>query len=618
MALKRPEFPSDEIEANGNLPKVFLQRTSIYGDRTALRYKVQGKYCGRYSWRQWMENVRYVALGLHELGIRKGDTVGIFSENCPEWTFADLGTLSLGAVIVPIYPTSSKEDIHHVITHSKIKILFVSTEEQLQKVSQYKESLCPGGLILFFPKASSHVNTLDRLRARGRLYELNQGELYENCVANVGPDDLATIIYTSGTTGSPKGVMLTHRNLISNYQGSFQRIPIDDRDSVVSFLPLSHIFERLAGYYYMSAYGLIISYAESMATVADDIRLARPTIVTAVPRFYEKTYARIYGEVQNAPKWKQKLFHWAVRIGTRVSQMKIRGQKVPLGIGLLQKITKLLVFNKIKTALGGRIRFFISGGAPLSKTLARFFHAADMMIYEGYGLTETSPVIAVNAKNDFKFGTVGKPIPGIQVKISEEGEIMTSGPCVMKGYFGDEQATAAMIKDGWLYTGDIGNFDYAGFLRITDRKKDIIVTAGGKNIAPQNIEGRILSDGIFAQAVVIGDKKPYLCALIVPNRENFINAGTGKGWAGVPYEELLKRSDVLEFVTQRISQCLDGLASYEQIKSFELLPAEFTVAGGELTPTLKVKRRVVMKKYRELIDSLYQRTDAAWGAVRSS
>lgn len=618
MALKRPEFPADEIEENGNLPKVFLHRAGIYGDRTALRYKVDGEYRGAYSWREWMRNVRHVAMGLHELGVRKGDSVGIFSENCPEWTFADLGALSLGAVTVPVYPNASQEDIRHIIGHSGLKVLFVSTEEQLQKVLPFRDALCPDGLILFFPEGVSGVNTLDHLRDCGRRYELNQGDLYEICVSNVGPDDLATILYTSGTTGAPKGVMLTHRNFIANYQGSFQRIQIDDRDSVVSFLPLSHVFERLAGFYYMSAYGLTISYAESMATVAEDIKKVRPTIVTSVPRFYEKAHARIREEVSKAPKWKQRLFDWAVRIGTRSSQIRIRRQKMPIWLSVYYRIAKALIFDKIKKAFGGRIRFFISGGAPLSKDLARFFHAAGMLVLEGYGLTETSPVIAVNAVGDCKFGTVGKPIAGVKVKIAEDGEILTSGPCVMKGYYQNPEATDGMIRDGWLYTGDIGYFDEEGFLHITDRKKDIIVTAGGKNVAPQNIEGRILADALFAQAVVIGDKRPYLCALLVPNREELVRLAAGAGFSAASYEELLKRPEVRGLVALRVAGCLEGLASYEQVKSFELFPREFTIGEGELTPTLKIKRRVVMKKYQPLIDELYRRTDAEWSGKASS
>ena len=616
MAAKRPEFPPDCIEENGNLVQVLLNRARVFGSKKALFYKVRGEYTGSYSWQEWMKSVRETALALHSLGIRKGDPVGILSENCPEWTFADLGILSLGAVTVPIYPTASLEDIRYIIEHSDLKALFVSNEEQYRKIEGFRSKFLPAGVILFSPGSQADVPSLEVFREMGRSHELNHGGLYDQCVRSVGPDDLATVIYTSGTTGAPKGVMLTHRNFIANYQGSFQRIQIDDRDSVLSFLPLSHVFERLAGYYYQAAYGVSITYAESLATVGEDIRKVRPTIVVAVPRFYEKTYARIFEEVKKAQVWKQWLFRWAVRIGTKTAQMKIREQRIPLWLGFYNQIAKGIVFNKIKRAMGGRIRFFISGGAPLSKELARFFYAADILILEGYGLTETSPVIAVNAIDDLKFGSVGKPIAGIRVRIAEDGEILTSGPCVMKGYYRNPHATAECIKEGWFHTGDIGHFDDAGFLHITDRKKDIIVTAGGKNVSPQNIEGRILADGLFHQVIVLGDKRPYLCALLVLNKQEVLQYAEQKGITQPSYERLLEHYEIYSWVQKRIEVRMEGLASFERVKAFILLPQEFTLAGGEMTPTLKIKRRIVMKAYQAAIDELYRKTDAAWSAKK--
>jgi long-chain acyl-CoA synthetase len=614
MAQKRSDFPSDCVEENGNLIQVFRDRACFFASKKALFYKAQGEYSGSYSWQEWMKIAREVALALHLLGIRKGDHVGILSGNCPEWTFADLGILSLGAVTVPLYPTASLEDMRNIIDHADLKAIFVSTEEQYRKIEGFKAKFLPAGIILFSPEGFGDVPGLGMFRESGRLHDLNHGDLYEQCVQSVGPDDLATIIYTSGTTGAPKGVMLTHRNFIANYQGSFQRIQIDDSDSVLSFLPLSHVFERLAGYYFQAAYGVSIAYAENLTTVAEDIRKVRPTIVMAVPRFYEKTHARIMEEVAKAPAWKQKLFYWAVRIGTKTAQMKILGKRIPLWLGFYNRVAKLLVFHKIKRAMGGRIRFFISGGAPLSKELARFFYAADIMILEGYGLTETSPVIAVNAPGDFKFGTVGKPIAGITVKIASDGEILTQGPCVMKGYYNDPHATAACLKDGWFHTGDIGHFDGEGFLHITDRKKDIIVTAGGKNVSPQNIEGRILADPLFLQAVVLGDKRPYLCALLVPHRQEVFQFAQQIRIGDLPYETLLEHAAIRAWVQERLDLRMEGLAGYERVKAFMLLSQEFTLAAGEVTPTLKIKRRVVMKEYQKAIDELYRRTDAAWAS----
>ena len=616
MALKRSEFPPDSVEENGNLIQVFRDRARFFGSKKALFYKINGEFTGSYSWQEWMTIAREVTLALHSLGVRKGDHVGILAENSPKWTFADLGILGLGAVTVPIYPTASLEDIRYIIEHANLKALFVSTEEQYRKIEGFKSKFLPAGIILFTPGGLGDVPALGVFREMGRCHEMSHGDLYEQCVKDVGPDDLATIIYTSGTTGAPKGVMLTHRNFIANYQGSFQRVQIDDRDSVLSFLPLSHVFERLGGYYFQAAYGVSIAYAESFLTVADDIRKVRPTIVIAVPRFYEKTYARVMEEVRKAPAWKRKLFNWAVRIGTRTAQVRTRGQRVPFWLAFYDRIAKIIVFNKIKQAMGGRIRFFISGGAPLSKELARFFYAADIMILEGYGLTETSPVIAVNALDDFKFGTVGKPVAGIRVKIAEDGEILTEGPCVMKGYYNNPHATAECIKDGWFHTGDIGHFDDEGFLHITDRKKDIIVTAGGKNVSPQNIEGRILADSLFFQAIVLGDKRPYLCALLVPNKQEVLRYVQEKGLGDIAYEPLLEHSVIQAWVRSRLERLMEGLAGYETVRAFLLLPQEFTLAGGEMTPTLKVKRRVVMKEYQKAIDELYRKTDAAWSAKK--
>ncbi len=616
MPFKRSEFPSDCVEENGNLPQVFLQRAAFFSKKVALRYKTREGYSGVCTWQEWMKIVRETAMGLHSLGIRKGDHVGILAENSPEWTFADLAILSLGAVTVPIYPTASLEDTRHIIDHADLKALFVSTEEQYRKIEGFRARFLPAGIILFNPGGVRDVPTLETSRETGRSHDLNHGDLYDQCVKSVGPDDLATIIYTSGTTGAPKGVMLTHRNFIANYQGSFQRVQIDDRDSVLSFLPLSHVFERLAGYYFQAAYGVSIAYAESFMTVAEDIRKVKPTIVVAVPRFYEKTYTRILEEVQKAPAWKQRLFNWAVRIGTKTAQMKLREQSVPLWLAFYNWIAKGVVFNKIKRAMGGRIRFFISGGAPLSKDLARFFFAADIMILEGYGLTETSPVIAVNALDDFKFGTVGKPISGIRVKIADDGEILTQGPCVMQGYYRNPHATAECIKDGWFYTGDIGHFDDEGFLHITDRKKDIIVTAGGKNVSPQNIEGRILSDSLFSQALVLGDKRPYLCALLVPNKQEILHFAEQHRVSDLPYEKLMEHIGIQSWVRERLEKRMEGLASFETVRAFILLPHEFTLVAGEMTPTLKIKRRVVMKEHHKAIDELYRKTDAVWASKK--
>ncbi len=609
-----PEFVAEDP----NLVQVIFSKLSLLEDRKNLLHKIGGRYAGYYTWRQWKQCVCDTAMALHAIGIRKGDLVGILAENSPEWTIADLAILSLGAVTVPVYPTSSVKDIHYIIDHAKLKAFFLSNDEQFQKIKEMAYPFVPGRCILFISKQKSGGYDLSSFMKMGRCYALNNGGLFERCLSSVRPDDLATVIYTSGTTGPAKGVMLTHRNFISNCFGCFEHIKISERDTVLSFLPLSHVFERLAGYYFMSSYGVTIAYAESNMTVAEDIRHIRPTIMIAVPRFYEKTHARILEKVRQAPGWQRALFDWAVRVGTQASQLRMERKKLPLGLALRYQIAKILVFNKIKRAMGGRIRFFISGGAPLSRELAKFFFAADILILEGYGLTETSPVIAVNTPKDFKFGTVGRPLPNIRVKIAEDGEILIAGPSVMKGYYNDAQATSEILRENWLYTGDIGLLDGEGHLQITDRKKDIIVTAGGKNVSPQNIERHILKDDLFSQVVVIGDQKPYLAAIIVPQKDAMMRHAEAMGVVSPSYEEILQDPKIQEFIQKRLDQCLDGLANYEKVKCFMLLAHELTQTAGELTPTLKIKRREIMSKYRTLLDKLYEKNDERWLRLKSS
>ena len=610
-------------EEDLNLVQIFWDRAARYGSRTALLYKDRagGPYLP-ISWNEWGERVKKTALGLEALGVRKGDRVGILSENRPEWTFADLGILSLGAAGVPIYPTSSAQEIAYILENAGIEILFVSTAGQFEKI---KETAGPNPkirkLILFDRPAApaggpvspaggpaspeEKVLSLAELEEAGRRENLNNAGLYRQRVEAVRPGDLATIIYTSGTTGPPKGVMLTHRNFIFNYLGAREVIPVYEDDIALSFLPLSHVFERLAGYYYMLACGATIAYAENMQTVAEDMTIVRPTVAAAVPRFYEKVAARIHETVAAGPPLRKKIFEWAVGVGREISGKKMGRQSIPFGLRLRYALAKALVFNKLKHRLGGRIRFFISGGAPLAKDLAEFFYAAGVLILEGYGLTETSPVMTVNAVERFRFGSVGLVIPGVEVKIAEDGEILTRGPCVMQGYFKNPGATGEAIRDGWFLTGDIGEFDKDGFLKITDRKKDIIVTSGGKKASPQNIENLILGDCAFSQVVVLGDKRNYLVALVVPNFSELARFARERGLENLTRPALLSHPAVYERLDSRLRERTRELAPYEQIKYFALLERELTQEAGELTPTLKVRRRIVTEKYRAEIEALY-------------
>lgn len=600
-------------ETNQNLLQIFHHRCQSLQDRPALKFKdFSSQQYLSITWNEWAECVQSCALGLYSLGVRQNARVALLSENCPEWTYADLGIMSLGAVNVPVYPTSAPDDVAYILDDAEIEVIFLSTLEHYQRLEPvFREKQSLKAIILFqgvFPGDDVRCLSLQDLMEKGRLCGIESPDLYGRQVDAVAPEQAATIIYTSGTTGRPKGVVLTHKNFIANYLGASQVIQVTENDTALSFLPLSHVFERLAGYYFMAFHGACIAYAENMQSVPQDMLVVKPTVAASVPRLYEKIYARVHEQMEAAPPARRKVFAWAMHVGRRVSERVLSGRPVPLVLEIQRRLADALVYTKLKQKLGGRMRFFISGGAPLPRKLGEFFHCLGIVILEGYGLTETSPVIAVNALNALKFGTVGKPLPGVEVRIAEDGEILTRSDCVMQGYYRNPEATAQVIdSDGWFHTGDIGEIDADGFLRITDRKKDIIVTSGGKNISPQNIENEVLSDKLFTQIVVIGDKRNYLVALIVPNRADVEKYADENGILNKDWPQLLKDPRIYGWIESRLKERLADFARYEQIKYFALLPEELTQAAGELTPTLKVKRKVVSQKYSHLIDELYRK-----------
>lgn len=587
------------------IPQFFFEISKKYSSRVALRFKQQGHFSGQILWSEWAGKVRLTAAGLSLCGVVKGDRVGILAENSPEWTFADLGALSLGAVTVPLYPTLSADDLAFIIQDSGLKVVFVSTSEQYEKIKSLKINQKQLQMIAFFANPEKPSISLTDLQAKV-VTQPNQEKLIEALPAEISKDDLATIIYTSGTTGTPKGVMLTHDNFIENFKGASARIQITERDRALSFLPLSHVFERLAGYYFMAFSGAEIVYAESMLTVADDIRAVQPTVAAAVPRFYEKIYAVIQSKLQSGSGLSRKIFNQAVQFRkTHRESLKLR-DKLPLPLKLFDFLYDRIVFSKVRQGVGGRIRFFISGGAPLSRELAEFFDLCGVLILEGYGLTETSPVIAVNTPADLRFGSVGKVLPNVKVKIAEDGEILTSGPCVMKGYWNNPEATREVLEEtGWFHTGDIGELSEDGYLKITDRKKDLIVTAGGKKVAPQKLEGLVLRDPLFAQVVALGDKRPYIVALAVLNRALAAEGAALFNLSEKPFETWITDPAFFQWVEARFQKQLEGLARFESVKKIALIPSEFSLQNGELTPTLKIKRRFVMEKYADTINQLY-------------
>jgi len=595
----------------GTLSQLFFEAVEKFDKPNALQVKRGGSY-QPISSREVAEQVRHVALGLLELGVRPGDRVAILSENRPEWAITDYACLTAGMTDVPVYPTLPAEQIPYILNDSGSVAIFVSTAEQAAKIAQIRSQCRTLRLVIGFgdttPPGVDH--TLEQLRARGKAVDTPQRAAeYRQRAMAVKPDDLATLIYTSGTTGDPKGVMLTHDNLYSNTLASAVAIPFGGADTCLSFLPLSHSFARMADNYLMFHTGTSIAYAESMDTIAINLSEVRPSLVLSVPRVFEKLYARVLDNALSGSAIKKRIFFWARGVGERWARHKLAGHEPHGPLAWQYAIAQKLVFSKLKARVGGRMRYFVSGGAPLAPEINNFFYAAGLVILEGYGLTETSPVISVNTPENFRIGTVGKPVAGVEVKIDADGEILTRGPHVMKGYFNKPEATREAIDpDGWFHTGDIGVIE-DGFIRITDRKKDIIVTAGGKNIAPQPIENKVKTNKFVSQAVMIGDKRKYPVMLIVPNWDNLEKWAKYKGILWTDRAQLLAMPTIQAKMNKEVLGELQGLAPYELPKKLGLLEHDFSIERGELTPKLSVKRRVVDKTYREMIDSLYTADD---------
>jgi long-chain acyl-CoA synthetase len=552
--------------------------------------------------------VEEVSAGLRALGVEKGDRVAILSENRPEWAFADLAAMCAGAVDATVYPTLAAPAVQYILADSEAKVVFVSSTTQAGKVAEVRDRL-PGlqSVVCFDAPAPAGTLPLDELRARGREQLARDPELVRRRAAEVRRDDLATLIYTSGTTGDPKGVMLSHGNLLHNVLGAEKVFPQVNADwTCLSFLPLCHSFERTAGHNFMLHAGVTIAYAEAVDKVPENMQQVRPHIMCSVPRLYEKMYARVNEKVAADPPLRQKIFRWAIGVGREMFAHTVARTQPGLLLKARFALADKLVFSKIKERTGGRLQLFISGGAPLAREIAEFFGAAGMLVCEGYGLTETSPVITCNRPSFVKPGTVGLPLEQVELKIAADGEILTRGPHVMKGYFKKPAATAEAIDaDGWFHTGDIGFLDAEGALVITDRKKDIIVTSGGKNIAPQPIENRLKANKFFTEVVMIGNKRNFAAALVVPNFDVLEPWAKAQGIAAASRDELVRRPEVAAHYQALVNEMTPDLAQFEKIKKLALLTREFSQEAGEITPTLKVKRRVVEERYKPLIDAMY-------------
>jgi long-chain acyl-CoA synthetase len=561
-----------------------------------------------------LADVESLGLGLRHLGLQRGDRVALLAENRYEWAVADLAILGIGAVTVPVYPTLTAAQCRTILAHSGARGAIVSNAAQMAKIRSVQETLPQLDFAIPMdpvPAASPAEHSWDKVTGRGALARSADPLLFRAEAEQVQPGDLATIIYTSGTTGEPKGAMLSHANISGNAAAGLQVIDLRPTDTNLSFLPMSHVFERMAGLYTMMAAGVTTAFARSIDTVAEDAMEVHPTILTGVPRFFEKVRSRVLENARSQSLLRRGIFYWGLGEGLRRSRAHLGRRR---HVAPLAGLADHLVGARVRARVGGKLRLGISGGAPLHPMVLEFFFAMGIPVIEGYGLTETSPVICLTPVGREKPGSVGPPLPGIEVRIGEESEILTRGPHVMLGYWNDARATQDAMRGGWFHTGDVGHLDEDGYLFITDRLKDVLVTAGGKNVTPQPLENRLKGSKWISEAVVLGDRRPYVVALVVPNFERLEGLARRHGWPFASRQELLARPEILGILQRRVDRLNATLAPFEQIKRFALLERDMTHEGGELTPTLKVRRRVIQERHAALIESLFASPQAPSGA----
>jgi long-chain acyl-CoA synthetase len=587
------------------LNELFNSAVDRYRDQEFLRFKTKGEWRSL-NFLDVMSRVRELALGLHALGIRRGDRIAIWSENRVEWNLADLATLATGAVDVPIYATQAPTQVEYILRDSGARAIFVSSSFEEDSLA-IRDRLPALEFVISLEEVSRAAIPIQVLIDNGRALYAQRPDLYESLWRGSAAEDLATILYTSGSTGDPKGVMLTHKNLTANVLNSQRWLDLEDRrELALTYLPFTHIFERAAWYLYANI-GAIIAYAESIEAVARNLLEVRPTAMTSVPRMFEKIYAKIIERGLSAGFPKRQIFLWALAVGRRWAEAKDRGDRVGPLLALQHKIADALVFKKWREAVGGNVRLFISGGAPLAPEIAYLFYAAGLPILQGYGLTETSPSVSCNTVTHNRIGTVGPIIDGVDVKIAGDGEILVKGDTVMLGYYNRPvENDEAFTPDGWFRTGDIGHIDADGFLVITDRKKDLIKTSGGKYIAPQRLESLIKSSRFVSQVVVVGNARKFASALIVPNMELLVGYAQIKDIEYKDQHDLISNPRIVDLIERQVNKYTTELARFEKVKKVALLEKELTTESGELTPTLKPKRAVIEKKYSAVIDRLYE------------
>ncbi len=600
-----------------SIPDIIKGAAKKYAALPAVSDKKDGKFVAL-NYESLYQRLLMAARGLRRTGLQPGDKVAILSENRTEWVIADLGTQAARGITVPIYATNTPEQVEYVINHSGAEIIFISNRLQYEKLLAIRDKIPAVRHVFsfdrFLGKPELPVYTLCQLSEISHSLTDDEQQEIEADIAQIGHEDLITIIYTSGTTGVPKGVMLTQGNMLFNAHCAVKKLGgMQQQEVFISFLPLSHVLERTAGYHAALMHGCHIVFAESVEKVVENIVEVRPTMMVSVPRLFEKIYSRVHENVHLMNSVKRLMFHKAVEIGREYVYCKYVHQKNPGVLGIKYRLADHLVFKKIRARFGGRLRLCICGGAPLDKTINEFMWIIGIPTCEGYGLTETSPAVSINSFKEIRFGSVGRLLEKTEAKLASDGELLLKGPQVMRGYYQDSESTADVLKDGWFSSGDIAKIDDEGYVYIVDRKKEIIVTAGGKNIAPHPIENELKLDKYISQAFVFGDRQPYLVALLTPSLERLIELAHQEHLNYLNLEDLVTNDKVREIFEERIAAVNAKLPPYETIKKFVILAREFSVEGGELTPTLKLKRKVITEKYQEKINSLYHANGNGFG-----
>lgn len=587
------------------IPHAYLRRVQLTPDRRAYQVKKDGRYQD-VSWNDIHRQVLGVFTFLRDQKFERGDKVCIVSNTRPEWNICDLAAQAAGLVTVPIYQSSTAEDTAYILQHCGARLVFVEDEAQYTKVKNGLEANSMKlPLVVFQESATKNSDTHSYTSLVSGTPTAEARADFEKSVAATKPDDLASVVYTSGTTGKPKGVMLSQSNFVAELRSVVEEFQFREDDITLTFLPFAHIFGRVESYAPIFA-GLTMSFAENINAVAQNMVEVKPTLLLSVPRIYEKVYARIQSGVEAGPPAKKRLFQWAVGVGRTVARARADRRSIQPWVMIQYLLADKLVFSKVRERMGGNIRFTVSGGAPLSGELCEFFHACGIKVMEGYGLTETTAAITVNRPDDFAFFTVGKPFGGTEFRLAEDGEILVRGPVIFQGYYKSPEATQEAVSEGgWFHTGDIGEFTSRGMLKITDRKKELIVTSAGKNVAPQKLENMLKNIRFLSNAMVYGDKEKYLVAVVTPNEEECKRWAKSQGVTADSIDQIVRNEKLLDAIDAEVKSVNSGLASFETIKKFKLVPSDFTVEAGELTPSLKLKRRVVTNKYQDVIRQMY-------------